>query len=149
MKSIFNKIDNETMIARINALTVENQPVWGKMSVDQMCKHCSLAIDVAHGKLNLKINFIFRLLGKMLKKKMITGNSFGQGSPTAKEFIVTNHYILEEVKSELIEKVQTFSTHGKSSIKLMNHPFWGKLTHDEWDILMWKHLDHHLSQFGV
>jgi hypothetical protein len=26
---------------------------------------------------------------------------------------------------------------------------WGKMTQEDWDELMWKHLDHHLRQFGV
>ncbi len=29
------------------------------------------------------------------------------------------------------------------------HPFFGNLNSEEWDTLNWKHLDHHLRQFGV
>jgi hypothetical protein len=149
MNSIFDKVANEAMIARINLLTPENQALWGKMSVDQMCKHCSLVIDVSSGEQKLKINFLMRLLGKMLKKKVIYGNDWKKDSPTAKEFIVTNHLGFLEVKTELITKFSRFATEGKSVIKLMNHPFWGKLTYEEWDLLQWKHLDHHLKQFGA
>jgi len=34
-------------------------------------------------------------------------------------------------------------------ITVMNHPFWGKMTYKDWNKLMWKHIDHHLKQFGV
>lgn len=29
------------------------------------------------------------------------------------------------------------------------HPAFGPLSGREWDVLSWKHLDHHLRQFGV
>jgi hypothetical protein len=47
MNSIYDKTSNDAMIARINKLTPESKPVWGKMNVAQMCKHCSLAINIA------------------------------------------------------------------------------------------------------
>src|SRR6187402_1278963 len=125
MKSIFNKTDNESIIARINSLTPESKPLWGKMTADQMCKHCSLTIDVAFGKSDLKIPFLLRLLGKMLKKKMLAADNMGKGSATAKEYIVTDRYELEEVKSELIANFRRFADEGKSVIKLIDHPFWG------------------------
>ena len=149
MKSIFNKADNETIIARINSLTAESQPTWGKMSVDQMCKHCNLTFDVAYGNIELKIPFVFKLLGKMLKKKMLAADNMGKGSATAKEYIVSERYDLNKEKSELISNLRRFADEGESVIKLIDHPFWGKMTIEEWDKLMWKHMDHHLSQFGV
>jgi intein-encoded DNA endonuclease-like protein len=149
MSSIFDKTDNQAIINRINALTLGSKAQWGKMTVDQMCKHCSLAIAVAFGEQDLRINFLMKLLGKMLKKKVIHGNYLKRESPTAKEFIVTKHYDLEKVKSELITHFSRFATEGESAIQVKKHPFWGTMTNEEWDLLMWKHLDHHLKQFGV
>lgn len=149
MNSIYDKTSSEVMIARINKLTPESQPLWGKMSVDQMLHHCKLATDVAFGDQDLKINFLMKLLGKMLKKKVFYGGNMGKNSPTAKEFIITEHFDLEKVKSELIANFSHFASEGTSSIKLMDHPFWGKMTYEDWDALMWKHTDHHLRQFGV
>jgi hypothetical protein len=149
MNFIFDKAGNESMIARINLLTPESQVLWGKMTVEQMCKHCSLAINVAFGKQDLKINFLMKLIGKMLKNKVIHGDHLKKESPTAKEFIVTAHFDLEKVKSELTANFSRFTPEGKASILVLDHPFWGKMTYDEWDKLMWKHLDHHLTQFSV
>ncbi len=149
MNSIYNKADNEAMIARINKLTPESKAIWGKMTADQMCVHCSRAIDVAFGKGDIKVNFVMRLLGKMLKKKVFYGGAMGKNSPTAKEFIITDHTDLEVAKAELITRFRRFADEGTSCIKLTDHPFWGKLTYEEWNLLMWKHTSHHLEQFGV
>lgn len=147
MNSIFDKAENEAMIIRINSLTPNHKALWGKMTVDQMCKHCSLVIDVSFGTQPLKINIFMRLLGRMLKKKVIYGGEWKKESPTAKEFIVATHHDLEQVKTELISKFSRYASEGKSAIKMTNHPFWGKLTYEEWDLLQSKHLDHHLKQF--
>jgi len=147
MSSIFDKTDNQSIIDRINNLKPDSQRQWGKMSVDQMLKHANETIIVAFGENQIKMNFVLKLLGKMLKKKMLNSD-FGENSPTAKEFIFTGNYNFDEAKAELIKNFSRF-TEGHQSITLMNHPFWGKMTYEDWDILMWKHINHHLKQFGV
>jgi hypothetical protein len=147
MGSIYNKADNEAMIARINSLTPDNNALWGKMTVDQMCKHCNTAIQVAFGKQDLKINFLMRILGSMLKNKAFNSD-FGKNSPTAKEFKFEGSYDFEASRKELAESIAQFA-HGTQVIKVMDHPFWGKMTYEDWDKLIWRHTDHHLRQFGV
>lgn len=71
MNSIYDKASNDAIIVRINKLSVENKPLWGKMNAAQMCKHCSIAIDIAFGKSGLHVNFLMRLLDKLLKKKSV------------------------------------------------------------------------------
>lgn len=149
MNSIYNKESNDSMISRINKLTPESKALWGKMNAAQMCRHCAIAIDIAFGKGDLKVNFLMKLLGKMLKKKVFYGGEIGKNSPTAKEFIITEDLDLEKTKAELIANFSRFASEGKSVIKTMNHPFWGKMTYEDWDALIWKHTDHHLKQFGV
>lgn len=149
MSSIYNKEDNDLIITRINKLTPESRALWGKMTVDQMLQHCTVTSDVAFGKKDIKINFLLKFLGRMLKKKVFYGGDMGKNSPTAKEFIITTHVEFEKAKSDFIANFSRFASEGKSSIKLMNHPFWGKMTYEDWDALMWKHTNHHLEQFGV
>lgn len=149
MNSIYDKVSNEAIIERINQLTPQSNALWGKMNAAQMCKHCTLASNIAFGKGDLKVNFLIKLLGKMLKKKVFYGGDFGKNSPTAKEFIITDELDLEKTKAEFKANFQLFALEGKSAIKVFDHPFWGKMTYEDWDALMWKHTDHHLRQFGV
>ncbi len=149
MNSIYDKVSNDLMVVRINKLNSESKALWGKMDAAQMCKHCSIAIDIAFGKGDLKVNFFMKLLGKILKKNVFYGGELKKNSPTAKEFVITEHYDLEKVKLELIERFSRFATEGKSVIATMDHPFWGKMSYEDWDALIWKHTDHHLQQFGV
>ncbi len=147
MNSIFEKSSNCLIVNRINSLSPDAKALWGKMTVDQMFKHTNEAVIVAFGENEIKVNFIFKILGRMMKNKVFK-SEFKKNSPTAKEFIFTEKYDFEASKNELIKNYSRFAN-GEQSIKLMNHPFWGKMSHDDWNKLMWNHVDHHLRQFGV
>ncbi|TAF59317.1 MAG: DUF1569 domain-containing protein [Flavobacterium sp.] len=147
MPSIYTASDNAILIERIQNLSASSSPLWGKMSVDQMCEHCIAAINVAFGKQDLTISLPMRLLGRLLKNKAFNSD-FGKNSPTAKEFRITAHSDFEKSRDQLIACVQEFAK-GTSVITVMHHPFWGKMSFEDWDKLMYRHLDHHLRQFGV
>ncbi|WP_412464370.1 DUF1569 domain-containing protein [Flavobacterium mekongense] len=147
MSSIYNKADNDLIITRIKQLTPESKPLWGKMTVDQMLKHCNEAIIVAFGENEIKVNFFLRLLGRMLKNKVLN-SEFQKNSPTAKEFVFTEQYDFEEAQKEFISNFARFAQ-GPEAIQLKVHPFWGPMSDEDWNKLMWNHIDHHLRQFGV
>lgn len=149
MPSVFHPTDNQAMIDRIEKLTPESKALWGKMTVNQMFVHSTKAIEVAYGTLEIKVLLIFRLLGRLLKNKVIVKGNLDKNSPTAKEFMIKDQPDFEAGKKDLIQAFRKFAQEGPSCIKLKKHPFWGPLTMEEWDMLMWKHLDHHLKQFGV
>lgn len=147
MNSIFDKTGNSEIVSRINKLTPESKALWGKMSVDQMLKHTNEAVIVAFGENQVKVNFLMKFLGKVLKNTVFN-SEFKKNSPTAKEFIFTEKYDFEKSKNELIKNFSRFAD-GEKSITLTTHPFWGKMTSEDWNKLMWKHMNHHLEQFGV
>ena len=150
MPSIFNPSDNKELIERINQLTPITLSQWGKMTVSQMLLHCQQPIKVAYGSLELKPNKLLVLFfGKSAKKKLLQPQPFGKGMPTAKEFKITHEPDFETSKNELIGLVEIFAKDGKESIKNLTHPFFGTMTIEEWDALQYKHLDHHLKQFGA
>ncbi len=149
MASIYNLQDNQEIISRINKLTPESKALWGKMTVDQMMMHLIAPLDITLGnKQPSKPNFIMGLLGKMLKGKIINGTEYKKNSPTAPDFLFTGTYDFDKTKQELIEKVAEFQK-GTSVVALDKHPFFGKMSSEDWDKLQWKHLNHHLQQFGV
>ena len=149
MSSIYRKADNEIIISRINTLSTESKAQWGKMSVDQMLSHCQAPMDVAFGDIILKANPIIALLGRLMKNKIINAPEFKKNSPTAPSFIRNEPCNFEQSKSDLIVKLSRLTNEGNQSIKNHKHPFFGSMTNDDWDKLMWKHMDHHLRQFGV
>jgi len=149
MKSIFEQADNAELIDRIEQLTPSSTPQWGKMNVAQMLAHCQVPLQVALGELQLKRGLVGFLFGSIAKKKLLGDEGFKPNMPTfsqAKTFGQQRDFKAE--KQKLIEMVQRL-TSGPEVITREPHPFFGSLTVAEWDALQYKHLDHHLRQFGV
>lgn len=148
MKSLFNPADNAEMIQRISKLTPGSSPQWGKMQVSHMMAHCNAALQSAFGDVKLKRSILGMLVGPMAKKKLLGPKGFSRNLPTDKHFIIHDHRDFSEEKTKLTALVQRFVEKGTSALSSEPHPFFGNLTTEEWDALMWKHLDHHLAQFG-
>ncbi|HEU4496349.1 MAG TPA: DUF1569 domain-containing protein, partial [Flavobacterium sp.] len=148
MNSIFDHEGNRKLIDRIHTLTPISLNEWGTMNVSQMLVHCQMPIKVAFGELYLKGGIIAFLFGKAAKKQMLREAPFKKNLPTAKEFTVKGHPDFEESKKILIQMIEKFKE-GPAVIKNKKHPFFGNLTDAEWDHMQWKHLDHHLKQFGA
>ena len=148
MKNIFESSVVEELKERINQLDENSKANWGKMSVDQMVSHCIAPINVALGTEKINVPIPLRIMGRLMKKSWLDAPEFKKNTPTAKEFIRKETYDFEAIKNELIKSVEKLSE-GFQVVQLETHPFWGKLTEKDWNNLQWKHLDHHLRQFGV
>ena len=149
MKSIYNRTDNQEMVSRINKLTPDTKANWGKMTVSQMLAHCGKPIEAGFGSLKLKRGLMGILFGKMAKKSMLSDKPFKQGLPTDKHFIIKDNLNFDEEKNKLVGLISKIAETGPDGISKEPHPFFGPLTTEEWDALTWKHLDHHLRQFGA
>ena len=149
MKSLFNKQDNEEIINRINKLSSENKPEWGKMNAAQMLAHSVIALQIPLEDVKQKRSLMGIVFGGIAKKKLVNEEPFKKNLPTDKKFVIQDQRNFEEEKNKLIKSVQRFGQAGPNGITKEPHPFFGELTSSEWDCLMWKHLDHHLRQFGV
>jgi uncharacterized protein DUF1569 len=149
MANIFNTEDNKSILQRLEKLSANAKPLWGKMNVSQMLLHCQKPLDVATGKLVLKHGLIGWLFGKMAKKSLLKNLGFGKNSPTAPEFKIAETPDFEKEKKTLMDLVKEFGKKGPDVIVNKTHPFFGLMTDEEWGVLQYVHLNHHLKQFGL
>ena len=149
MANIFDKQANRQLIERLEKLTSESIPLWGKMTASQMVLHAQKPLDVAVGKLTIKGGLLGFLFGKMAKNSFLKNLGFSKNSPTAPQFKIHTAPEFETEKSELINIIATFREKGAAVITNKHHPFFGTMTDDEWGILHYIHIDHHLKQFGL
>ncbi|MEP6673712.1 MAG: DUF1569 domain-containing protein [Ferruginibacter sp.] len=148
MKSLFENNAYEEVVRRVNALTPQSQGQWGKMNVSQMMAHCCNQIETAFGDKKLKPNFILGLIGPLLKKKLYEDKPFTKSLPTDKSFIVADERDFEKEKSRLLNLIKRFYEDKGTLIGSKKHPFFGNLSKEQWAMGTYKHLDHHLQQFG-
>jgi hypothetical protein len=150
MKNLFEPNDLESIKARIAQLRPDNPRQWGTMTVAQALAHCSLGIQTATGELRPQRKLIGRILGPVIKPKVVGDDQpMRRNSPTMQEIIVRNDPDFVAEQSRLISSLTQFASAGPEGCTSHPHAFFGPLTPNEWGIVMYKHVDHHLRQFGA
>ena len=148
MNSLTEASGTAEAIQRIETLRADTRPEWGKMTCAQMLAHCQKTFQLALGELEMKRGLIGKLLGGWAKKKFVTGEApFGRNSPTDPKFRIQGERDFEGEKTGLVELVRRYGEQG--TLTQEPHPFFGPMSSKEWDRLLWKHMDHHLRQFGA
>jgi hypothetical protein len=145
MKSIFDQAQREELIKRINTLDEHSIAQWGKMNVYQMLKHCTLWEEMLLGKKQYRQSFLGRLFGKIALKNMLKDEPMKPNLPTVPSFKVSGNGDVAVAKAEWIALI---SQHAENKSLGFIHPFFGKLTTEQAGQMAFKHIDHHLRQFG-
>lgn len=149
MKNIHDpKVLNE-FLERIEKLTPGSHRQWGKMNVAQMMAHCATAIESNLGDRPYSRTFMGRIFGKLAKKSVTNDKPFKPGLPTDPGFVIKDDKNFEAEKQRLISALKRVSASDPEKIAANPHPFFGRMTPGEWNALNYKHMDHHLRQFGA
>jgi hypothetical protein len=105
---------------------------------------------MATGDLKPPRVFIGRLLGRVVKPLALGNDApMKRNAPTAPELVVAGQPDLDAERAKLAAIVNRFAAAGPAGCTTFPHAFFGPLTPGEWAVLTYKHLDHHLRQFGA
>lgn len=153
MKNLFDPTLAEDIRQRILRLNPESKRQWGTMTVAQTMAHCTFDIQMAAGVINpRRASFPANVIGLVIKA-LVFGNDkpMRRNSPSSPELFSAHpgRYDFEKKRTQLIATVDSFVAQGAACCSRHPHPFFGPLKPQQWAILMYKHLDHHLRQFGV
>lgn len=149
MKTLFQKVNVDEILKRVDKLSASSQRQWGKMNVDQMLAHCSIGLETAIGIKFFPQSFFGKLFGKFFKSHAVENKPIKKNSPTNPAFRISNPQDFEKEKVNLINLLSKFHEGGEAKCTTNPHSFLGKLTPEEWSSLQYNHLNHHLKQFGV
>lgn len=150
MKSLFESGSVDEVQQRLSRLESDQPQQWGTMSSAQMLAHCSLGLEMAAGEIRPPRALIGRILGPVIKPMALReGEPMRRNSPTASELVIKGDRDFEAERKRLSGLIERFAAAGPSGCTAHPHAFFGSLTPDEWAVLMYKHLDHHLRQFSV
>ena len=147
MKSLFEEGTFEEILTRLDKLKEGLQPQWGKMSVGQMAWHCQipLKVGISNRAPKKKSNPLIRLL---FRKSMYSDRPWRKNLPTAPFAKAREPKQVSEELPILKQMVREF--HALKDREHWNpHPIFGEFTREQWGQMQYKHLDHHLTQFGV
>lgn len=150
MKSLFDSDTHQEVLKRIDMLNESKLPLWGSMGIAETLNHCQRPLKVANGQMVLteKPHLVKRLVFVLFKPQMYNDKPWKHNLPTVKEFKVVEVNEFLDEKQGLIVCVNEFQ---KKALNLHwpKHPFFGNFTTEQWGKMQYKHIDHHLRQFGV
>jgi hypothetical protein len=137
------------LLARLEALKSDTRPQWGKMDVAQMCAHCCTPYEQLRGGKGGG-PWILKVLARAFFKGGIVGEApFRRNLPTPKTFRVADPRDFERERARLRNFISSCHGEGRAAFDGRGHVTFGPLTATEWSNLLYKHLDHHLRQFGA
>lgn len=149
MKTIFDPETHEELIERLGKLTPGTQRQWGKMSPSQMMEHTARALEMATGDVPMEQAFIGMAIGWIFKNKFLGEQPFPKNSPTGPTLIIKDDPDFEATRARLSGLINRFHSMGESGVDGHVHGFFGRLDGKQWGETQFKHVDHHLRQFGL
>lgn len=147
MKSLLNEVGYQEIKQRFDQLNEKSIRQWGKMSVAQMCWHCQYPLKIAlDNKPNSsKGNWFLRTF---FKKSLFNDTPWRKGLPTAPQLKAREEKDFEIEYAKLKKMIDEF--HQLKDREIWHpHPAFGSFTVAQWGQMEYKHLDHHLRQFGL
>ncbi|MEO8500497.1 MAG: DUF1569 domain-containing protein [Vicinamibacteria bacterium] len=131
---------------RLMRLTAETRGRWGRMSAAQMLRHLGSAVRMATGDLDIpRRNTPLRLFP--IKQLIVFVLPFPKSAPTAPALVSSDEADFDAERKALSELLGSFAKRDLAAWP--EHPAFGALDRDQWGVMVWKHVDHHLRQFGV
>jgi hypothetical protein len=151
MQNLFEATTVTSVRERLGQLRPDSPRQWGSMNAAQTVAHCSMALEMALGDtIPLRASLSLRIIGRMVKPLAVGDDKpIRRNAPTTKNLIVQDERDLTTEKQRLHGLINRFAAAGPAGCTTHPHSFFGPLTPEQWAVLMYKHLDHHLRQFGV
>lgn len=150
LPNIFDKRISENIIQRLNSLKPNTEAKWGKMNVGQMLAHCNVTYEMVFENKFPKPNFSTKLILKWFVKRIVTNETpYKHNSRTAPAFIIKETKDFETERKRLINYINKTQQIGEAGFDNKASHSFGVLNKTEWNNMFYKHLDHHLNQFGV
>jgi Protein of unknown function (DUF1569) len=151
VRNLFDPGDASTIQDRIAHLRPDSPRQWGKMNPAQMLAHTAEFMSMAVGDTRPPRMFIGRFVGPIVKQLTIRKEEQGvpRNAPTVPGYAISDERDFQKERNRLAALIDRFIAGGPAACTTHPHSFFGRLTPREWAVLMYKHLDHHLRQFGV
>jgi uncharacterized protein DUF1569 len=147
MKSIWQDEARQELDVRVGKLAWDHPAAWGTFTAPKMVCHLADSLRMAMGDLkvankNLPIRY------PPLKQLIIYVAPFPKGAPTAPELLARQP---SEWANDIadVQALLARAASARTTDSWPEHPAFGRLSRRAWGVLIYRHMDHHLKQFGA
>lgn len=150
LPNAFDAEVTQSLLARLERLTPDAQPRWERLNAAEMMTHCAVAYALLLGDRTESLSFPMKVLNRwVFKWKVVSARPYPENGPTPTSPVSADAIVFETERATLSRYIRTVHAYSASDMEGRKHPLFGPLGAQEWSTLFWKHLDHHLRQFGV
>ena len=146
MKTLFDQAARGGLLTRLERVTAESRPRWGRMNAEQMLTHLVEAMRMALGEFPTRPKKMLTRIPPF-RQLFVYWLPWPKGAPTARELLPSSSRAIDDSKRELVRLVNVLGERATQK-EWPDHPVFGKLSSRGWGVLGWRHIDHHLRQFG-
>lgn len=147
MPTLFDPAAHQAIHARLDRLSPETRPRWGTMNAGRMIAHLADQLRAGLGDLPCEPKRT-PFKNPVMQRLVIYVLPWPKGAPTAPELLSTQAGDWDADMAALRSLMDRFTARGPAG-PFSEHPAFGRLNGRMWGVLAWRHLDHHLRQFGV
>ena len=151
MKTLFDKEINDDVCRRIGLLKPDSKARWGRMTVTRMLRHLNLSFDANFGSIQLDRDyFLSSFFIKPFARHILLGKGrYWRYMPAHRKTIYKGAINFYDEQSALVDKIKRYAVEGAGILAKTPHYILGVLTAEQSAYNSYKHVDHHLRQFGV
>lgn len=149
MQSVFDSVPRRDLLLRLETLQPGSVRQWGKMNPAQMLAHVAAALETATGDRPMKQKLLGKIITPFIRSLAFGEKPFSRNSPTDPTFVISDQRDFDAEKKRVLALIERFLERGPVAAGNETHAFFGRMSGDEWGRLIYKHVDHHLRQFGV
>lgn len=149
MLTLFDATVNRDIITRLANLTPGCKASWGKMSAGEMLVHLDLSLQANFGKLLLRKSWIGVFFKPAARRVLLGNKPLPRRLPAPKETLSAAPADFAAEKKNVIAMIRLYAEKGASVLGTQPHNILGKITPEESAFIAYKHIDHHLRQFGL
>lgn len=129
LPSTFDTKTTQQHLERLDKLTNETKPIWGKMNAAQMLAHLNVTYDLAYERKTSSPGFFMKWMLKSFIKDIVTGEKpYPRNSRTGKEFIISDKRDFEKEKAILIANIKDTEAKGTTYFEGRNNQAFGSLS---------------------
>jgi hypothetical protein len=147
MKSIWQEETQRELHDRVGRLAWDGRAAWGRFTAPKMVCHLADSLKMAMGDLKVAPKAL-PIRYPPLKQFIVYLAPFPKGMPTAPELLAREPREWAADVADL-QALLDRAASARTTDTWPEHPAFGKLSTRGWGVLIFRHMDHHLKQFGA
>ena len=146
MASFYDPARRQELLDRLGGLRADRQAAWGKFTAPKMVQHLIESLKMVTGESTPRPRpFPLQFL---VRPGVIHLLPWPKGAPTAPELLAGKPTTWEADVAKLRDRIAQLPVPADDA-PLPPHPAFGPMSKRDWGVLLYRHLDHHFTQFGI